>query len=190
MNDIQRTTSRAKLMNWLLSPTHDEGYTTPAELRPDVIFGLTMTDSRLDDELSVAVIKFSDTPDWLQRLNRDPCGFPKKKPFGTIWRAIDTTIQDEDGRTEFTRAIISSDLHYAEMMAEFEETNVNIQDKLGRTALHWACQKNLSVMVQLEQGLGVLGVLGVLGEIRSYSFCIRSRLSTRLFQLIIMHRNT
>lgn len=113
------------------------------------MFGLIVSDSRLDDELSVAAIDFSDTPDWLQSLSRDPLGFPKKTTFGTLWKGVDTIIQDEHGRTEFIRAVMDSKTLYAEMLAEFKDTDVNIQDKQGRTALHWACKKNLVVMVQL-----------------------------------------
>lgn len=35
------------------------------------------------------------------------------------------------------------------MLAEFADTNVNVQDKQGRTALHWACAKELPDMVRL-----------------------------------------
>lgn len=35
------------------------------------------------------------------------------------------------------------------MLAEFKDTNVNTQDRLGRTALHQACAKNLSEIVRL-----------------------------------------
>lgn len=151
MNDILRSTSRAKLINSLLSPTHESDPSAPPKRQPDVIFGLVLTDSRLDDEQRVAAITFSDTPEWLQRLNRDPCGFPKKTLFGTIWKGIDTSSLDECERTEFIRAVMGGDsnLHYAEMLAEYEDTDVNIQDNQGRTALHWACEKNHTVMVQL-----------------------------------------
>lgn len=34
-------------------------------------------------------------------------------------------------------------------MAEFEDTDVNIQEDQGRTALHWACELQFSVMIKL-----------------------------------------
>lgn len=110
-----------------------------------------MTDSRLDDEQSVAVLELADTPEWLQYLNDDPYGFPKKTAFGTLWRGVDTSAVDEHGRSEFIRAVMKGtpNLHYAEMLAEFQDTDVNIQDEQGRTALHWACAENLSEMVML-----------------------------------------
>lgn len=117
----------------------------------DVMFGLIVTPSRIDDELSVAFIEFSNTPMWLRRLNRDPCGFPKKTPFGTLWRGVDPNAQDERGKTEFIKAVLNgaTEIHYPEMLAEFSDTDVNIQDSQGRTALHWACAMELLVMVQL-----------------------------------------
>lgn len=109
---------------------------------------MDLTNSRLDDELAVARIEFSDTPQWLQGLNDDPCGFPKKTLLGTIWRWVDTIAVDEAGQTEFMRAVDGGDenLLYAEMLAEFEDIDVNIQDREGRTALHWACAKNMGML--------------------------------------------
>lgn len=140
-------------MNFLLTPSHMD-HATGNDLRPDVVCGIIITDSRLDDELSVATIEFSDTPRWLQELNRDPRGFPKSTVFGTIWRGVDTSETDTQGRTAFINAVISSNgsssnLLYAEMLAEFSDTDVNIQDTQGRTALHWACSENLPDMVRL-----------------------------------------
>lgn len=58
MNDIPRGTSRAKLINSLLAPSHSQvtggDIMSPLKLQPDVQFGLLMTDSKLDDEQSVA----------------------------------------------------------------------------------------------------------------------------------------
>lgn len=110
-----------------------------------------MSESRLDDELNVAAIEFSSPPKWLQDLNTDPCGFPKKTPFGTLWRGVDTSAIDEHGQTEFIRAVIDGrlNIHYAEMLAEFQDTDVNIQDNQGRTALHWASAASLTIMVRL-----------------------------------------
>lgn len=105
-----------------------------------------MSDSRLDYGLSVASIEFFDTPKWLQRLNNDPCGFPKKTPLGILWKDVDTDAVDDHGRTEFSRAVAvpgGLNLYYAEMLAEFGSTDVNIQDNQGRTALHWACEMEL-----------------------------------------------
>lgn len=114
-------------------------------------FGLDLTNSRLDFELSVARIEFSNTPKWLQALNDDPCGFPKKTLLGTIWKWVDTSAVDQAGQTEFIRAVMDSNdtIHYVEMLAEFEDIDVNLQDKQGRTALHWACARNFPVMVML-----------------------------------------
>lgn len=109
-------------------------------------------DSRLDDELSVATIEFRDTPKW---LSQDPYGFPKFTPLGTLWRAVDWNAVDEHGRTEFIRAVMKiagfskMGLCYAEMLAEFPETDVNVQDDKGRTALHWACVASHADMVML-----------------------------------------
>lgn len=110
-----------------------------------------MADSRLDDELNVARIEFSDTPMWLQDLNDDPDGFPKKTALGTLWRGVDieTGEPDDSGQTELIRATRRGDLLYAEMLAEFGDTNVNIQDNKGRTALHWACAGGHALLVQL-----------------------------------------
>lgn len=120
-------------------------------LRPDVRCSILLADSRLDDELSVATIEFSGTPIWLQRQNQDPFGFPKKTTLGTLWRGVDTSAIDEHGQSAFIRAVIDGglNLHFAEMLAEFAETDVNIQDEHGRTALHWACLEKLTDMVRL-----------------------------------------
>lgn len=134
MNDIPRNTPRMRLINSLLSPSHanDASHHTapPQTFQPDVTFGLTMADSRLDDELSVASIEFTDTPLWLQALNADPCGFPKRTILGTIWKGVDRSATDEHGQTAFIRAVIDGSLHmhFAEMLAEFPDTDVNIQD--------------------------------------------------------------
>lgn len=150
MNDIPRGTSRIALINSLLSPSHTQ-HSGPAPRQPDVMFGLVMSDSRLDDEQSVAAVDFSNTPLWLQTLNLDPCGFPKKTPLGTIWRGVDLNTIDEHGQTEFIRAAAKGgvDLFYAEMLAEFKDTDVNIQDRQGRTALHWASVEGHADMVRV-----------------------------------------
>lgn len=148
MNDIPRVTSDSILINSLLAPSHLLQKTEPVQLQP---YALMRTDSRLDDELSVAIIEFFDPPKWLQHLDQDPYGFPKRTAYGTLWRGVDTSAIDENGRTEFSRAVVGGDLnlHYAQTLAEFEDTDVNIRDRHGRTALHWACEKNLPDMVRL-----------------------------------------
>lgn len=151
MNDIPQGTSRAKLINSLLSPTLDSEPTSSIHNPADVQFGLLISASRLDDELSVATIEFSNTPRWLVSLANDAYGFPKKTAFGTLWRGVDPNAVDEHGRSTFLRAVRDGecDLYYPEMLAEFDDTDVNIQDDTGRTALHWACVMDLSLMVKL-----------------------------------------
>lgn len=152
MNDIPRGTARPRLMNSLLTPSHIPS-SLNTDIRPDVFCGVTITDSRLDDELSVATIEFSDTPQWLQAVSLDPRGFPKYTEFGTLWRDVNRTETDDTGRTAFINAVINgggtAGLLYAEMLAEFADTDVNVQDDTGRTALHWASEAGLSNMVKL-----------------------------------------
>lgn len=152
MNNIPRGTSYSKLMNSLLASPYGGSAAKP---QSHVHCSLIMSDSRLDDELSVAIIEFTDTPQWLRDLARDPDGFPKKTTFGTLWNmtTIDTTAQDSLGQTEFIRAVIAGTdrvgLFYPEMLAECEDVDVNTRDNSGRTALHWASALGLSDMVQL-----------------------------------------
>lgn len=148
MNDIPRDVSSTKLLNSLLVLPHGQDM-TPRTQQPHVLCGCIMADSRLDDELSVATIAFSDTPKWLRDLNCDQNGFPKICTFGTIWRAVDLTETDAQGRTEFHRAVMAGNLLHAEMVAEFEDTDPNIQDEQHRTALHWACAGGRPDMVML-----------------------------------------
>lgn len=149
MNDIPRGTTRAKLINFLHREFEfgvgvDDASEVSAMQAPQVDSGCIITDSRLDDELSVAVIEFSDTPKFLQLLNARKYGFPKKTDLGTLWKGVDTGTGeiDANGQSEFIRAAIAGDIAYAETLAEFRDTDVNVQDKDGRTALHWACAKN------------------------------------------------
>lgn len=150
MNNIPRGTSHAKLSRYLLAQAHGPSALHQAH-SPQVLFGSDICDSRLDDELSVATLEFSDTPPWL--LNQDPSSFPKNTLLGTIWLGVDRAALDSHGRTEFIRAVINSHSRlgplYAEMLAEFADTNVNIQDNQGRTALHWACVEALPDMIGL-----------------------------------------
>lgn len=148
MNDIPHGTTRIKLINSLLAPAHLRLQGTASEkLQAHVQFTREITSSRLDDELSVAVIEFSDPPKWLRHAEPDPFSFPKKTTLGTLWKWVDTAAKDEHGQTEFMRAAYGGNLLYAEMLAEFGDTDINIQDDQGRTALHWVCERNLAEMV-------------------------------------------
>lgn len=153
MNDIARDTSYSRLMNSLLTPAHATASGRAETPHADVQCSLVITNSRLDDELNVATIEFSDTPRWLQELSYDPTGFPKKTRFGTLWAYPDLGARDVDGKTEFMRAVINGkervDLFYPEMLAEFDDVDVNVQDDRGRTALHWACEGMLHDMVRV-----------------------------------------
>lgn len=154
MNDIPRGTTRAQIINCLqpaisLQPGHGQ-LAAPENRLLQVHSGCVITDSRLDDELSVAIIEFSDTPAWLQHLNQDVCGFPKKTVLGTLWRGVDFGEVDELGRTAFMRATIEGNLLYAETLAEFADTDINVQDNQHRrTAIHWACAENHIDLVRL-----------------------------------------
>lgn len=154
MNNIPRGTSRAKLTRFLLGQSAGPSR-MHHEKAPQVVFGCAIFDSRLDDELSVATIEFSDTPSWL--LSQGPSGFPKHTNLGTIWPGVDRVAIDAQGQTEFIRAVLNclSGLGplYVEMLAEFSDTDVNVQDHQGRTALHWACAESLADMVGLCQSI-------------------------------------
>lgn len=135
-----------------LAPNHDiEENGPPSTLKPDVVFGIVISNSRLDDEQLVATIELSDTPKWLQRLSRDKWGFPKNTDFGTLWKGVDRHTVDDTGKTELIRAVCKGgvNLCYAAMLAEFPDTDVNVQDKQGRTALHWASVGGHADMVRL-----------------------------------------
>ncbi|KAL0631124.1 Ankyrin repeat and EF-hand [Maublancomyces gigas] len=151
MNDIPRGTSRAKLTRFLLAQSRSPSTTLHLETQPQVVFGCDIVDSRLDDELSVATIEFSDTPPWLQ--SQDPYEFPKHTQLGTIWCDVDRLSIDAHGQTEFIRAVRNyhsrQGLLFVETLAEFPDTDVNVQDEHGRTALHWACAESLQEMVAL-----------------------------------------
>lgn len=112
MNDIPQGTPRAKLINTLQSPAHDQA--SNPHSASEVQFGLLISDSRLDDELSVAMIEFSYTPRWLQALNNDPHGFLEKTPFGTLWRGVGPSAVDEHRRSAFIRAVMAgaTDIYY------------------------------------------------------------------------------
>ncbi|KAI5840129.1 ankyrin repeat-containing domain protein [Morchella snyderi] len=103
-----------------------------------------VTESQLDDELSVATITFKESPKWFKSRDSDPYGFPKKTRLGTIWKGVDMTAKDDDGRTAFIRAVIDGNLKLAETLAEYRETDINAKDNQGMTALHWACKNGLA----------------------------------------------
>lgn len=103
-----------------------------------------VTESQLDDELSVATITFREPPKWFRSRDSDPYGFPKKTRLGTIWKGVDMTAKDDDGRTAFIRAVIDGNLKLAETLAEYGETDINAKDNQGMTALHWACKNGLA----------------------------------------------
>lgn len=148
MNDSPRGIGRVKQINSLLRPSHVR---RPEVAWPNVQFGQDMTSSRLDSHLDIARPEFSDTPLWLRALNDDPCVFPKKTLLGTIWQWVDTSAVDGSGQTEIIKAVIASNdaVHYPEILAEFEDTDVNVQDDRGGTALHWACAGEMPIMVMV-----------------------------------------
>lgn len=149
MNNIPRGTKVTTLLNYLLKPKM--GLYEPPIAQADVHCAAIITHSRLDDELSVATISFAITPLWLHFLMDDPYGLPKKTPLGTLWAGVDRNAIDLDGQTAFIKAVKQDeeDLLFAEMLAEFDDTDVNIQDHDGMTALHWACTVQRPAMVQL-----------------------------------------
>lgn len=151
INNIPRGTTNVQLFNSVVAPPHwARADNAPRmELQPHVQFSCVISESRLDDELSVAILEFTDTPAWLRQANLDPYGFPKKTALGTIWRGVNMIERDAQGQTEFMRAAVDDNLIYAETLAEFGDTDVNVQDKVGRTALHWACVKSLPAVVML-----------------------------------------
>lgn len=152
MNNIPRGTKVITLLNYLQKPNMGLYETHGAQIsQADVRCAAIITDSRLDDELSVATVEFAITPLWLQFLSDDPYGLPRKTALGTLWAWVDRNAIDVDGQTAFIKAVKQDeeDLLFAEMLAEFDDTDVNIQDKDGMTALHWSCTIQHPVMVQL-----------------------------------------
>lgn len=152
MNNIPRGTKVITLLNYFLKPKMGLYKTLGAPIsQADVHCAANITDSRLDDELSVATIEFAMTPMWLQFRSDDPYGLPRKTQVGTLWKWVDRNAIDVDGQTAFIKAVKQDeeDLLFGEMLAEFEDTDVNIQDQDGMTALHWACAIQHPVMVQL-----------------------------------------
>lgn len=149
MNNIQRGTSSEDLIRSLISHWH-------VSLDSQLHFGLSreilkrtpvLLDSKLNDDLSVTTLEFTDTPRWFRSLDQHSYDFPAKTGLGTIWRGVDMSARDEDGRTAFIRAVIGGNIEYAETLAEFGKTDVKAQDNKGRTALHWACVGQLPEMV-------------------------------------------
>lgn len=153
MNDIPRGTTGIQLMNFLQAEfdPQDDDNTNPISpmTAPQAHHGCVITDSRPDDELSVAVIEFSHTPKFLRALNNRKFVFPKKTDLGTLWNGVDMREIDQDGKSELLRAVIEGDMVYAETLAEFEDTDVNVQDNNGWTALHWACSENHTDLINL-----------------------------------------
>lgn len=146
MNDIPGGAKYGKLMNSLLTSPYGDDTSTPGTHSPQVLWSLVITGSRLDDELDVAMISFTDTPKWLRDLNNDIHGFPKKTLFGTPYSlhgARTTAISEPDEQTVFIRPVrqgtMGVDFLYAERLAEFPHINVDICDKHGWTAFRWAC---------------------------------------------------
>lgn len=133
MNDIPRGTSRSDIISLLGAP----------------IRSIHIQNSKLDEELSLAIIEFKQRPKWLQDLDADQHAFPKKTYLGTIWEQVDMVGRDKDGRTAFINAAMAGDLKLAELLAEFRQTNVNAKDDAGKTALRWACENSLADMVAL-----------------------------------------
>lgn len=151
MTNIPRATSAKKLIDCLLSPRMD-GKTRGHNTRPRILVGITMSGSRLNNEQSVATIEISDPPPWLQFQNTDRFESPKQTALGTLWRSVATGVTDEQGQTELIRVMSTKtnfNINYAKMLAEFADTDINIQDNLGRTALHWACVLGLPDMIWL-----------------------------------------
>ncbi|KAL0631497.1 Glycerophosphocholine phosphodiesterase [Maublancomyces gigas] len=149
MNNIPRGTSTEDLIRSLESHWH---VPSDSQLHIGLSRGIlkrtpVLLDSKLDDDLSVTTLEFKDTPRWLRSLNQNPYGFPAKTRLGTIWRGVNMSATDEDGRTAFIRAVIGGGLEYAETLAEFRKTDVKAQDNKGRTALHWACVEQLPELV-------------------------------------------
>lgn len=151
INDIPRGTSRARLVRSLRAPVYASGSNWLSPRVVDTAFGIVISDSRLDNARSVAIIDFVDTPQWLQYLNQDPYGFPKKTAVGTIWMGVDMSSLDSNGRTEYIRAAMADypNLQYITALAEVNDVDVNIQDIDGKTGLHWACAMGFPETVSL-----------------------------------------
>lgn len=103
---------------------------------------IKITPSLLDISLKVATVTFDESPGWLRHIQSHA---PLKTTFGTLWKGVDVNSKSD----EFIRAVKDGDLERAEMLAEFEDTDVNKTDDKGRTALHWACIKNLPEVAAL-----------------------------------------
>lgn len=155
MNDIPRGTSCEEILRSLAPPVHEDPEPNYKLILKMLKTQPALQDSELDDSLSVARLVFNEIPQWLKFLNQNPHGLPHKTRFGTIWNAVDMAAQDRLGRTAFVRAVIDGGFKYAEMLAEFPETDIQSADKLGRTALHWATIKRLPDMVNLCLAVGV-----------------------------------
>lgn len=116
-------TTKIKRINCLLAPGLTQGSLLITDAQ--VQFGISIVDSRLDDELTVATIQFSDTPEWLQKLNQDQFGFTKLTALGTIWRGVDRTATDDLGPRGARTGKKGTNFLYTEMLPD---TDVNVQD--------------------------------------------------------------
>lgn len=151
MNDIPHGTTSVQLFNAVMALSYWNGRAENSTglHQPQVQFSCSITESRLDDELNVAVLEFTDTPHWLCQDYLDPYAFPRKITLGTLWKGVNLTNRDAHGQTEFIRAATDDNLLYAETLAEFHDTEINAQDSQDQTALHWACAKRLPSIVRL-----------------------------------------
>lgn len=151
MNNIPRGTSPNSLLRsladlWRIDPNSHLCH----EFILQIMEEPTIQDSQLDDALSVAIVQFKpgQTPTWFKMLDRDPHAFPKVAALGSIWGGVELADVDDNMQNAFCRAVVAGDLVYAETLAEFAETDVNCQDRSGRTALHWACANRLVEMTE------------------------------------------
>lgn len=156
MNDIPRDTTPAKPPNHLQQPPHGRPE-IPSSAGPKlyVLCSASISDSRLDDKLSVARISFGSVLGWLRDFNDGPSGFLRKVRRGTLRRDVDTTTGKPNGRgqTELVRAAIKGNLLSDELLLEFADTDGNVQDKWDRSALHWACVEGHPQIAMLNAGL-------------------------------------
>lgn len=155
MNDIPRGTSSEEILRSFAPSTHEDPTLNYEIILKNLKTQPALEDSKLDDSLTVATLEFNETPEWFMFLHKNAISFPHKSKFGTIWIAEDMRSQNFEGQTAFVRAVIAGRFRYAEMLAEFAETNVESPDQHGRTALHWASIKQLPDMITLCLAVGI-----------------------------------